>query len=101
MRTIVVYQCSYCKKFYKKTERSVIKHERTCFFNPCNHACATCYYKKIKTRSYQEADGTIETKKTYYCYKQKKYLVTWVSPNSQDSSEMKLQNNCEDWLSKI
>ena len=36
------YQCEYGCGFYKLTKKVVIKHERTCFYNPERKACASC-----------------------------------------------------------
>jgi len=43
MKEMKAYQCSFCR-FYKKTKVSVLNHEKHCFYNPENRACATCQH---------------------------------------------------------
>ena len=46
MKKIKAYQCNFCS-FYRKTKSAVKKHEKRCFYNPKNRACATCKHNRI------------------------------------------------------
>ncbi|GAG67661.1 unnamed protein product [marine sediment metagenome] len=41
MKKIKAHQCSYCS-FYRISRQPVLKHEKKCFKNPENKACASC-----------------------------------------------------------
>lgn len=43
MKIIKAHQCSYCS-FYRISRPPVLTHERNCFKNPANRACASCKY---------------------------------------------------------
>ena len=41
-KKITAYQCEYGCGFYRITKKSVINHEKWCFWNPARRACASC-----------------------------------------------------------
>ena len=41
MHKVEAYQCDYCTK-YGKSRSNIGQHEKSCFHNPENKACATC-----------------------------------------------------------
>lgn len=45
MKIVTAYACEFCipqKRKVYLTKKSAINHEKTCFGNPINRACATC-----------------------------------------------------------
>jgi len=50
MNEIKAYECSFCNKYYKKTKKTVEKHEVICFSNPVRKACQTCSNLGLKNK---------------------------------------------------
>jgi hypothetical protein len=42
MRKIRAYQCEYCEKKVYTNRNSCYAHEKKCYWNPINKACASC-----------------------------------------------------------
>jgi hypothetical protein len=50
MNEIKAYECNFCNKYYKKTKKTVEKHEAICFSNPVRKACQTCSNLGLKNK---------------------------------------------------
>lgn len=50
MNEIKAYSCEHCNRYYKKTKKSVEKHEEICFSNPKRKACQTCSNLGLKNK---------------------------------------------------
>lgn len=80
-RNIKAHQCQFkpCQ-FYKKTEASVVDHEKRCFYNPIRKACAICEFLDKEERE-------------YFCTKDD-------TINFYSNGHCKLKFNCGNWEQK-
>ena len=84
MKTIKAFQCSFCG-YYKKTKMSVFVHEKTCYYDPANKACASCS-ENIFREDHLETDTEVTNN---YCRKRKIFLL-----------KRNLKYNCTLWENK-
>ncbi len=92
MKEVIRYQCEFCEKKYYKNKSSAASHEKKCYYNPKNKACATCVNAEWSTntvyvppqgdQNYGDADYE-ET--ILYCNRYNERL---------DNGDMKLKSMC-------
>ena len=81
--TTTIYECEYCKKYYKRKHHAVI-HEKTCKKNPDNlHPCKHCKYFGLeevlivgKTSNSLILEKGDISENAFYCYAKKVALHT-------------------------
>ncbi len=71
-KTIKIYECEFCKKYYKR-KYFCEKHEIRCYNNPNNfHKCYDCIHLEVDRELYDNYFV-----KTFYCKHKKQYMHTF------------------------
>ena len=93
-KKVIAFSCIYgCKRNVTTKKQSMLLHEKGCYFNPINRACASCANLFTEMETYYNPDhggcpGSTDYEiKVKYCSK-------------EIDLKKSLKNNCEFWVSK-